>query len=234
MRSSSQDNSARWARLLAAGGPRNRFPQSYLVSWYFRHADPLLRDKPGKSVLDVGCATAPALPLFYSLGYRYSGVDVTEACFAEAGRGPGLATIPSESLDLRVFTPPELPFPNETFDVVIGTESLHCNASAGSLGAAIAEVRRVLKPGGHYFFTTFNQRHHFVTSPLNLWPSPEVLEMGPEFPYPSRVGLRYFVFSGAGQIQEFFAGFSQCHVGEYYYDDCDGRPDGYYLIFGRR
>ena len=45
-----------------------------------------------------------------------------------------------------------LPFPDETFDVVLNVESSHCY---GSLEAFFSEVRRVLRPGGFFLHTDF-------------------------------------------------------------------------------
>ena len=47
----------------------------------------------------------------------------------------------------------QLPFPGQAFDAVIGDGSL--NAASGHAGAVLAEIRRVLTPGGRAVFRAF-------------------------------------------------------------------------------
>ena len=54
-----------------------------------------------------------------------------------------------DNLSFIVGNSENLPFDNNTFDVVINVESSHCYASMGKF---INEVTRVLKPGGHFLF----------------------------------------------------------------------------------
>ncbi len=48
-----------------------------------------------------------------------------------------------------------LPFDDDSFDAVVNVESSHCY---GSMPAFLAQVRRVLKPGGHFLFADFRPR----------------------------------------------------------------------------
>jgi len=48
-----------------------------------------------------------------------------------------------------------LPFDDDSFDAVVNVESSHCY---GSMAAFLAQVRRVLKPGGHFLFADFRPR----------------------------------------------------------------------------
>lgn len=54
------------------------------------------------------------------------------------------------NLEFRQGDAMSLDFPDESFDVVINVESAHCYPD---LGAFVAEVYRVLKPGGHLLLT---------------------------------------------------------------------------------
>jgi ubiquinone/menaquinone biosynthesis C-methylase UbiE len=48
-----------------------------------------------------------------------------------------------------------LPFDDDSFDAVVNVESSHCY---GSMAAFLSQVRRVLKPGGHFLFADFRPR----------------------------------------------------------------------------
>lgn len=54
-----------------------------------------------------------------------------------------------EGLSFRQGDAEDLPFEDECFDAVLNVESSHCY---GSMPAFLAEVERVLRPGGHFLF----------------------------------------------------------------------------------
>jgi SAM-dependent methyltransferase len=89
-------------------------------------------------VLDVGCGTARSYaPRLAERARSYVGVDVSAAAVEQAQRA---------GLDARVVEDAaKLPFEDASFDVVTCIEVLeHLFAPA----AAVAEIRRVLRPGG--------------------------------------------------------------------------------------
>ncbi|MBI5142601.1 MAG: class I SAM-dependent methyltransferase [Nitrospirae bacterium] len=225
------ENTAAWRGLLAKGGPRNNFPHSYVVGWYFRHVKPELS---GGSVLDIGCATAPDLWLFASEGFAYSGIDVTDACFDEAIRMAGKRGIGSESYSFGLFDPPNLPFPDNSMNIVIGLESLHFNAGRQAMDTMLWEVFRVLAPRGHFLFTTINHRHFFTNPAHSRMIGDNCLMLTDSFPDPGRAGMKYHLFQNKQEILDRFEPFAETHVGEYFLDTCDGRPDGYHVIFGKK
>jgi len=90
------------------------------------------------AVLDVGAGVKPYAPLY-------------EPFFASS-RSTDVASSPHNISTVDVIAPAEdLPFEDESFDCVICTEVLeHCRDPA----AALSEMRRVLRPGGHAFVST--------------------------------------------------------------------------------
>ncbi|MDF1513955.1 MAG: class I SAM-dependent methyltransferase, partial [Anaerolineae bacterium] len=50
-----------------------------------------------------------------------------------------------------------LPFNDNSFDAVVNVESSHCYAS---MDAFLNQVKRVLKPGGHFLFTDFRNKEN--------------------------------------------------------------------------
>ena len=102
-----------------------------------------------RSVLEVGCGTgelaeeiAAALP-----ACAYLATDASESMVAAtAARG----------LHAEVATIGSLPYPDASFDVVVAAWMLY---HVPDLDAALAEVRRVLRPGGSFVAVTNSDRH---------------------------------------------------------------------------
>lgn len=105
-------------------------------------------DLAGRSVLDIGCGAGGidiALARTYGAGY-VTGIDVEDTVLVRAR-----TLIAREGLGHRIgclkVTPGPLPFPPETFDIVFSKDSIvHIPDKA----ALMAEVFRVLKPGGAF------------------------------------------------------------------------------------
>lgn len=92
-------------------------------------------------VLEIAVGTGLNLPC-YPRGIAFTGVDLSPAMLAIArdrARGLGMA------VDLREASADALPFADASFDTVVCTISL-CNVPDDR--AAIAEMYRVLRPGG--------------------------------------------------------------------------------------
>ncbi|WP_370463915.1 class I SAM-dependent methyltransferase [Microbulbifer sp. ALW1] len=114
----------------------------------------LLQLKPGQRVLDLGCGEGRhAIHLMLTDAVDVFGIDLSiedvktaserAAPFTESGEGCG-------RLQLGVGNALQLPFANDFFDVVICSEVLeHIPDYQGVL----AEINRVLKPGGIFAAT---------------------------------------------------------------------------------
>jgi SAM-dependent methyltransferase len=91
---------------------------------------------PGKRVLDLGCRYG-ALTRFYSSGNEVVGVDVNREALAEAAK-LGIETVWADAEE-------PLPFPDESFDVVVAAELLEHLREPRRL---MQEAARVLRRGG--------------------------------------------------------------------------------------
>ncbi len=105
------------------------------------------RVQPGQQVLDVGCGTGTlAMAAQRRVGKtgRVVGIDpVTE----QIARARAKATRRHLPIDFQVGVIEHLPFPDQTFDVVFSTLMMH-HLPAGLKRQGLAEIVRVLKPGG--------------------------------------------------------------------------------------
>lgn len=78
----------------------------------------------------------------------------------------------NNGLSFKVGNAESLPFPDDSFDIVINVESSHCY---GSMEAFLGEVKRVLREGGYFLFADFRRaesldvlRENLKGSGLNL------------------------------------------------------------------
>jgi ubiquinone/menaquinone biosynthesis C-methylase UbiE len=94
-------------------------------------------------VLEIAVGTGRNLP-YYPDGVRLSGVELSPAMLEIARMR---ARELGREIDLRVGDAQALEFPDESFDSVVCTLSL-CTIPDDR--AAVAEVRRVLRPGGRF------------------------------------------------------------------------------------
>ena len=93
---------------------------------------------PGGALLDVGCGTGGFCALAAARGAVVHGLDADpEAVERARRRAPGA--------DLRVGIMESLPWPDDRFDVVTGFNAFQY---ALDVDLALAEARRVLRPGG--------------------------------------------------------------------------------------
>jgi ubiquinone/menaquinone biosynthesis C-methylase UbiE len=92
-------------------------------------------------VLEVAVGTGRNFP-FYPAGVRLTGIDLSPAMLEIARKRAGELGL---NADLRESDAQELPFPDASFDTVVCTLSL-CNIPDDR--RAIAEMKRVLRPGG--------------------------------------------------------------------------------------
>ncbi len=113
--------------------------------------DVAARLAPGDRVLDLGCGTGALAVLLARKGCHVTGVDVSPAMLAQADRRVCEAGM-QEQVTLRELGVVELDsaFDDASFDAVVST-LLFSDLSDDEIAYALAESRRILKPGGRLF-----------------------------------------------------------------------------------
>jgi SAM-dependent methyltransferase len=97
-----------------------------------------LAAQPGERILDLGCGDGQLTQRIASTGATVEGVDASPAMVASAqSRGISVTEAPAESL----------PFADGAFDAVFSNAALHW---VRGQDAMMAEVHRILKPGGRF------------------------------------------------------------------------------------
>jgi 2-polyprenyl-6-hydroxyphenyl methylase/3-demethylubiquinone-9 3-methyltransferase len=142
----------------------NSVYETYGDRWYTADDDPvallraenkiktpwiLKRLKSKSKVLDVGCGAGFLTNELAQAGHLVTGVDLSGDSLEVARRYDQ-----TKAVEYKIADAYALPFADATFDVVCALDFLeHVEDPA----RAIQEFSRVLKPGGQFFFHTFNR-----------------------------------------------------------------------------
>lgn len=138
------------------------YPDEQVVRFLARYVSRRVGVAPGAvrhtqgeapSALDLGCGKGRHVVLMRELGIDAFGLDVSEKAIAFAREW--LASR-GKSADLRAGSMTELPYADRQFDCVI-SHGVFDHALAAVRERAVAEVERVLKPGGWFFVSLISE-----------------------------------------------------------------------------
>lgn len=125
-----------------------------------RRAATLARLRPGEQVLDVGCGTGTlALEVARRVGRagRVAGIDPSPEQIARARAKAARRQVSNLPIAFQIGVIEQLPFPDQTFDVVLSTLMMH-HLPAPLKRQGLAEIARVLKPGGRLVIADFTRK----------------------------------------------------------------------------
>jgi ubiquinone/menaquinone biosynthesis C-methylase UbiE len=120
-------------------------PNRFYIQLYHRTATQA--DLSGKRVLEVGCGHGGGAS-YLTRTLRpaaYTGLDLNRAAIAFCRKRHKLPNVDFVHGDAE-----KLPFPDQSFDAVVNVES---SAAYPHFSRFLAEVVRVLRPGGHFLYT---------------------------------------------------------------------------------
>ena len=140
-----------------------RFDRAYLDLYPYLAGYLRAPETAGRRVLEIGLGYGTVAELLARAGADYHGVDIADGPVAMARarleRVPGARPEGAQQGSAL-----DLPFPGASFDRVVSIGCLH---HTGDLGRAVAEARRVLRPGGELVLMVYNR--HSARRVL-LWP----------------------------------------------------------------
>ena len=108
-------------------------------------------DGAGRSLLEVGCGICVASIQRAQRGFTVTAVDLTENALTVARQ---YAAHRGVSIDFRLGNAEGLDFPDQSFDVVYSFGVLH---HTPDIGRSVAEVHRVLRPGGTAYVMLYHR-----------------------------------------------------------------------------
>jgi len=106
----------------------------------------------GKTLLEVGCGAGIDLVRFARTGAVVTGIDLSNTAIELAGKNLEQKGLKA---DLHVMNAECMHFSNDTFDVVYAHGVLQYTADSAKM---IAEIIRVLRPGGQAILMVYNKR----------------------------------------------------------------------------
>lgn len=123
--------------------------------WYFDFYPYLEKHIPfdelaSRDVLEVGLGYGSVSQRLAERGARYTGLDVAEGPVAMANERIRVIDATGHAVQGSILEPP---FDAESFDAVVAIGCLH---HTGDLRGAIAQCRKLLRPGGKLIFMVYN------------------------------------------------------------------------------
>ncbi len=100
--------------------------------------------QPSERILEIGFGSGVGIALASRAAQSVAGADVSREMVAQAA-ARNAAEVANGRVDLRLAQADQLPFANDAFDSAFAINSMQVWPDAG---AALREIRRVLKPGG--------------------------------------------------------------------------------------
>jgi ubiquinone/menaquinone biosynthesis C-methylase UbiE len=125
----------------------------YKFPWILERIEREAATLAGGHLLEVGCGLGYDSLEFLKRGVRVTAIDLTPTAIELARRHFKIQGVEPE--EIRVDSALDLSFPDDTFDAVWSNGVLH---ATGDPRRAVAEVRRVLKPGGRAIVSHFYRR----------------------------------------------------------------------------
>lgn len=175
--------------------------------------------------LDLGCGVGRHALHFARVGFEAHAIDMAEAGVEQVRQSAAAMGV---TVEASVAPMTQLPFPDGHFDYVLSFNVIY-HGDGDIVRAAIAEIRRVLKPGGHFQGTMLSKRNVNYGVGEEVAPNTFVRENPPaeagEEGVKSDKDHPHF-YCNANELTELFEGFEL-----YRLEDRQQKPGGWHWHF---
>jgi SAM-dependent methyltransferase len=204
------------------------YPEGFVVRVLMStFPQPLLddRDYAGKRILDLSCGYGRNLGLLLDLGFEVHATEVSPEVVAATGdRFP--------EVEIRVGRNSKLPYADGEFDYLLACNSCYYVEPRVTFADNLAEIARVLRPGGS-FIGSLPGPDHFVFAGGQLLADGSVVVRGDQEGL--RNGDRLQRAGGRGSVAEHLREkFLKWRIGHLVDDACGQMRDLYYFTAVRR
>lgn len=117
------------------------------------------RPVAGRRLLEVGCGAAGNLRFLHALGAHVEGADISPRMVELAERLNATSAI---AFPLHVIDGAHLPHPDASLDIVLTVTALQHNHDGPMLESLVADIARVLRPGGEAWVLEGVHKHRSV------------------------------------------------------------------------
>ena len=203
-----------------------KYPSESLVRLFSSRYVPV--PVPPARVMDHGFGHGNNLLFASSKGYECAGCEISKNLIKEVSelfRGFG------KDADLRPVKGIDIPFEDDRFDLVISWDVIHYNGTKEAVGHVIAELYRVLRPGGVLLLSTVNPESSIFDRMEHLGGG--AYKIVEESPYDNRKGLTFFVPDSQEDLSKMFSMFTEVRLGKLYHDLFNHeKRHSAYLVYG--
>jgi len=176
-----------WSNIQA--GSKWLKPEPDVIEWATGFA-------PGSKVLDLGAGVGRHALWLAAQGHKVTALDAASEGLAEIDKQGGVETVLAR-MD-------KLPFDDASFDHIVSWNVIY-HGDEDILLRTIAEIRRVLKPGGTYLGTMLSKRR--LPSELGKYSGREISRNAWVFDAPGTDKIHPHYFCAAAEMLALFSGF---------------------------
>ena len=137
----------------ARRNPDKVYPVEFVVRTFLGTYPGLRMDRslyPGTRILDLGFGDGRNMPLLADLGFRVSGVEISdEICRLTEARMERLGV----PVTLKTGSNSSIPFEDGAFDFVLACHACYYVQPGETFADNLREISRVLRPGGRFVFS---------------------------------------------------------------------------------
>ena len=207
---------------------RLNYPDENLVRLFSGRYIPV--PQPPARVMDHGFGHANNLLFLANRGYECAGCEISEHLISGAQK---LFSVICKTADLRQVKGLEIPFEDDSFDVVVSWNVIHYNGTRQAVKRVIGELYRTLKTGGVLLLSTLHPGSAFSDTMRPLGNGSFLVDEESESD--NRQGLTFFVAQAEEEIAGMFNQFSEVKIGSASYNLFNySRRNQWHLVYARK